>query len=84
MNKGNLTLDKVELTVTLRKPTKKLPVDTKTLFVKGLSEKTTRDGLESFMEVASGLEVSDIQFGEQGCALVVLKEAYSTLVYLVY
>ena len=51
--------------------------------MKGLSEKTTRDGLESFMEVASGLEVSDIQFGEQGCALVVFKEAYSTLVYLV-
>ena len=83
MNKENLTLDKAELTVTLRKPTKKLPVDTKTLFVKGLSEKTTRDGLETFMEVASGLEVLDIQFGEGGCALVIFKETYSTLVYLV-
>ena len=51
--------------------------------MKGLSEKTTRDGVESFMEVASGLEVSDIQFGEQGCALVEFKETYSTLVYLV-
>ena len=83
MNKETLTLDKAKLTVTLRKPTKKLPVDTKTLFVKGLSEKTTSDGLESFMEVASGLEVSHIQFGEQGYALVVFKETYSTLVYLV-
>ena len=83
MNKENLTLDKAKLTVTLRKPTKKLPVDTKRLFVKSLSEKTTRDGLESFMEVASGLEVSDIQFGEQGCALVEFKETYSTIVYLV-
>ena len=83
MNKENLTLDKAELTVTLPKATKKLPVDTKTLFVKGLSEKTTSDGLEAFMEVASGLEVSDIQFGEQSCALVVFKETYSTLVYLV-
>lgn len=83
MNKENLTLDKAKLTVTLRKPTKKLPVDTKRLFVKSLSEKTTKDGLESFMEVASGLEVSDIQFGEQGCALVEFKETYSTLVYLV-
>ena len=83
MNKENLTLDKAKLTVTLRKPTKKLPVDTKRLFVKSLSEKTTRDGVESFMEVASGLEVSDIQFGEQGCALVEFKETYSTLVYLV-
>ena len=83
MNKENLTLDKAKLTVTLRKPTKKLPVDTKRLFVKRLSEKTTRDGLESFMEVASGLEVSDIQFGEQGCALVEFKETYSTIVYLV-
>ena len=83
MNKENLTLDKAKLTVTLRKPTKKLPVDTKTLFVKGLSKKTTRDGLESFMEVASGLEVSDIQFGEQGCALVLFQDTYSTLVCLV-
>ena len=83
MNKQNLTLENAKLTVTVRKPTKKLPVDTKTLFVKGLNEKTTRDGLESFMEVASGLEVSDIQFGEQGCALVEFKETYSTLVYLV-
>jgi len=83
LNKENLTLDKAKLTITLRKPTKKLPVDTKRLFVKGLSEKTTRDGLQSFMEVASGLEVSDIQFGEQGCALVEFKETYSTLVYLV-
>ena len=83
MNKENLTLDNAELTVTLRKPTKKLPVDTKTLFVKGLSEKTTRDGLETFMEVASGLEVLDVQFGEQGGALVVFKETYSKLVYLV-
>ena len=83
MNKENLTLDKAELTVTLRKPTKKLQVDTKTLFVKGLNEKTTRDGFKSFMEVASELKVSDIQFGEQGCALVVFKEAYSKLVYLV-
>ncbi|CAH3019691.1 unnamed protein product [Porites evermanni] len=77
LNKENLTLDNAELTVTLRKPTKKLPVDTKTLFVKGLSEKTTRDGLETFMEVASGLEVLDVQFGEQGGALVVFKETYS-------
>ena len=83
MNKQNLTLENAKLTVTLRKPTKKLRVDTKRLFVKGLSKKTTRDGLQLFMEVASGLEVSDIQFGEQGCALVEFKETYSTLVYLV-
>ena len=84
MNKQNLTLENAKLTVTLRKPTKKLRVDTKRLFVKGLSKKTTRDGLQLFMEVASGLEVSDIQFGgEQDCALVVFRETYSMLVYLV-
>ena len=52
--------------------------------MKGLSKKTTRDGLQLFMEVVSGLEVSDIQFGgEQDCALVVFRETYSMLVYLV-
>ena len=75
-NKGNLVLDNAELKVTLRKPVKKLPIDTTKLLVKGLSEKTTKDGLASYVEVVSGLEVSDIEFGEQGCALVIFSETY--------
>lgn len=47
------------------------------LLVKGLSEKTTRDGLISYMEVISEFqEVSDVEFGEQGCALVTFSEEY--------
>ena len=77
MNKGNLTLDKAELQVTLRKPIKKLPIDTMRLLVKGLSDKTTPDGLQSYMEVASGLEVLATDFGEHCCALVTFSDTYS-------
>ena len=76
VNKGNLTLDEAELKVTLRKPAKKLPIDTMRLLVKGLNELTTRDGLISYMEVVSGLEVSDIEFGEQDCAMVIFSQTY--------
>ena len=76
MNKGNLILDKAKLQVTLRKPVKKLPIDTMRLLVKGLSEKTTADGLQSYMEVASGLEVSKVDFGQEGCALMTFGDAY--------
>ena len=45
--------------------------------MKGLSEKTTQDGLISYMEVISKFqEVSDVEFGEQGCALVTFSEEY--------
>ena len=45
--------------------------------MKGLSEKTTRDGLISYMEVISKFqEVSDVEFDEQGCALVTFKDEY--------
>ena len=56
---------------------KKLPIDTMRLLVKGLSEKTTRDGLISYMEVISEFqEVSDVEFGEEGCALVTFEDEY--------
>ena len=31
------------------------------------------------MEVVSGLEVLDVEFGEQGCALISFAESYSKL-----
>ena len=65
--------------VTLKKPAKKISVDTKKLLVKGLSEDTTRDALVSYMEVVSGLEVLDVEFGEQGCALISFAESYGKL-----
>lgn len=76
---SNLTLDNAELNVTLREPVKKLPFDTVRLLVTGLSEKTTRDGLLSYLEVVSGLEVSDIEFGVQGSTLVTFSKEYGKL-----
>lgn len=44
VSKGALTLDDAKLKITIRKPVKELPIDTKRVLVKGLSDKTTRDG----------------------------------------
>ncbi|KAJ7385194.1 hypothetical protein OS493_017571 [Desmophyllum pertusum] len=44
--------------------------------VKGLSEKTTSDGLRDYMEVVSGVDVLAVEFGEQGRALVTFNETY--------
>lgn len=76
VNKGALTLDDAKLKITIRKPVKELPIDTKRLLVKGLSDKTTRDGLQSYMEVVSGEEVLSIEFGQQGSAAVTFGETY--------
>ena len=76
VNKGALTLDDAELKKTMRKPVKELPFDTKRLLVKGLSDKTTRDGLQSYMEVVSGVEVLSIEFGQQGSAAVTFDETH--------
>ena len=77
VNKGALTLDDADLKKNIRKPVNKLPIDTKRLLVKGLSDKTTRDGLQSYMEVVSGVEVLSIAFGQQGSAAVTFDETYS-------
>ena len=49
--------------------------------MKGLSEKTTSDGLTSYLEVVSELEVSSVEFGDQGCALVTFSGTYGKLYY---
>ena len=70
IDKGKHIIDQTELTVSLRPPVKKLPPDPCRLHIKGLSEKTTPDGLLSFMEVASGLDVLNVEFGTQNSAVV--------------
>ena len=77
VNKGALTLHDAELKVTIRKPVKKLPIDTKRLLVKGLSDETSRDGLQCYMELVSGVDVLSIEFGQQGSAAVTFDETYS-------
>ncbi|KAL9972377.1 hypothetical protein ACROYT_G018663 [Oculina patagonica] len=76
VNKGRLTLDDAQLKVTIKQPVKKPPIDTTRLVVKGLSDKTTSDGLQYYMEVVSGVEVLSIEFGQEGCALVTFNETY--------
>ena len=48
--------------------------------MKGLSDKTTSDGLQSYMEVVSRLEVISIEFGQEGCAQVTFNKAYGKFV----
>ena len=77
VNKGALTLDDAVLKIAIRKPAEELPIDTKRLLVKGQSDKTTRHGLQSYMEVVSGVEALSIEFGQQGSAAVTFDETYS-------
>ena len=79
LKKSVLTLDNAELNVTLKKSAQKIPLDTTRLLVKGLSEETTRDALVSYMEVVSGVEVSDIEFGEHGSSLISFANSYGKL-----
>ena len=51
-------------------PVKKVPKDPLKLLVKGLNEKTSKDGLLNFMEAISGGEVCDVVFGNDNSALV--------------
>ena len=44
--------------------------------MKGLNDKTTTDALQCYMEVVSGVDVLNVEFGDQGCALVTFSEAY--------
>ena len=48
--------------------------------MKGLSKKTTSDGLQSYMEVVSGVDVLSIEFGQEGSALVTFNETCGKLV----
>ena len=63
-------IDQTELAVSLRLPVKKMAPDPCRLHIKGLSDKTTADRLLSFMEVASGLDVLNVDFGTQNNAVV--------------
>ena len=45
--------------------------------MKGLSEKTTSDGIQCYMELISGVDVLTVVFGEQGCALLTFNETLS-------
>ena len=70
LDKGNHIIQQTKLTVSLKTAVKKTPPDPCRLHIKGLSDKTTADGLMSFMKVASGLDVLNVDFGTQNNAVV--------------
>ena len=76
LSKKSLTYDGANLTITLKQPPRELPIDTKRLLVKGLSDKTTQDAFQSYMEVVSGVDVLKVECGGEECAVVTFNEAY--------
>ena len=44
--------------------------------MQGLSDKTTSDALQSYMEVVSGVDVLNAEFGNETCAIVTFNEDY--------
>ena len=76
LSKRSLTYDGANLAITLKQPPRELPIDTKRLLVKGLSDKTTQDAFQCYMEVVSGVDVLKVEFGGEACAVVTFNEAY--------
>ncbi|XP_031556544.1 probable E3 ubiquitin-protein ligase DTX3, partial [Actinia tenebrosa] len=72
--KESLELDGSKLTITLKEIPKEISKDPNKLHVTGISEKTNKDGFESFMEVVSGVEVESFFFGSNYNAMVAFKE----------
>jgi hypothetical protein len=70
VQKESLELDGAKLTTTLKQTPKELPVDQVRVHVMGVSEKTTKDGLISYLEVVSGEEVVSIVFGSNSNVMV--------------
>lgn len=76
LSKRSLTYDGANLTITLKQPARELPIDPKRLLVKGLSDKTTQDFFQFYMEAVSGVDVLKVEFGGKACAVVTFDEAY--------
>ena len=51
-----------------------LPKDRKKLYVENINPKTTKDSLMNYMEVRTGRGVCDVQFGDNGNALITFDE----------
>ena len=70
-----LDLDGAKLVLSLKEIPKELPKDPYKLYVMGLNaDKTTKDGLMSYMEVVSGEEVESMLFGSNSNVMVSFKE----------
>ncbi|KAK3755409.1 hypothetical protein QZH41_016615 [Actinostola sp. cb2023] len=72
--KESLLLDDAKIGLTLKEIPKVLPKDPYKLHVMDISDTTTKDGLTSFMEVASGEEILNMIFGSNSNVMVMFKE----------
>ena len=57
-----------------KKPKIVFPADKKKLFIENVNLKTTKDGLTNYVEVITGLNVQDLEFGSNKNAMVSLDE----------
>ncbi|XP_031563969.1 uncharacterized protein LOC116299450 [Actinia tenebrosa] len=74
VKKEGLQLDGASLITTLKPIPKELPKDQKRFHVMGISDRTIRDGLVSFLEVVSGKEVESLLFGDNSNCVVSFTE----------
>ncbi|KAK3729577.1 hypothetical protein QZH41_017197 [Actinostola sp. cb2023] len=72
--KESLKLDDAKIGLTLKEIPKVLPKDPYKLHVMDISNTTTKDGLSSFIEVASGKEILSMIFGSNSNVMVMFKE----------
>ena len=73
--KETLDLAGAKLVLSLKEIPKKLPIDPYKLHVMGLNtDKHTKDGLVSYMEVVSGEDVESMLFGSNSNVMVTFKE----------
>lgn len=75
-------IDKTAIEVR-RCPPKTVPTCSNKVFLTNISEKTTRDGLENFLEAKANVTPVSIEYGElRGTALITFEEDIGQLPYL--
>ena len=74
LKQDKLELDGYLLQLNEKQPELFLPLDRKKLYVENLNPNTTKDSLWNYMEVRTKLDVSEIQFGDNGNAFITFNE----------
>ena len=67
-------LDGYRLQLKEKEPELILPLDRKKLYVENIPSKTTKDGVQNYLEVVTKNVVLDVQFGDNNNALVTLED----------
>ena len=80
LRQGKLELDGYLLRLEEKQPELFLPLDRKKLYVENINPNTSKDSLWNYLEVRTKLDVSDIQFGDNGNAFVTFNEEPGNIV----